>query len=127
MKIFPATARHQGGMTLVGMVLTAIVVLLVALFIMRIVPAMLEYMTLRSDVNALAKNGELRSASVAEVRESFMKRAQVNNIDVISASDLDVSKEGGELVIAFSYTKKISLFGPVNLTIDFQGSSKGGG
>jgi len=126
MKILPATARHQGGMTLVGMLLTAIVVLLVALFIMRIVPAMLEYMTLRSDVNALVKNGELKNASVAEVRDSFMKRAQVNNIDVISAADLDVSKEGGELVIGFSYTKKIPLFGPVNLTIDFQGSGKGG-
>jgi hypothetical protein len=108
------------------MLLTAIVVLLLALFIARILPAVLEYMTVRSDVNALAKSSDLKSASVAEVRSSFMKRAQVNNTDVISAADLDVSKEGGDLVIGFSYTKKIPLFGPVNLTIDFQGSSKGG-
>lgn len=126
MNTFRAGAKGERGMTLVGMLLTATVVLFLALFVMRILPAVMEFMTLRSSVNAVAKNGELRNASVTEVRDAFMKRVEVNNIDAISASDLDVSKEGGELVIGFSYTKKIPLFGPVNLTIDFQSSSKGG-
>lgn len=117
----------QRGLTLVGMLLAAIVVMLAALGVLRVVPALLEYATIKNDVNALVASGELRNASVAEVRRAFEKRTEVDDITAISPSDLEIGKEGGELTIYFSYTKKIPLFGPVNLTIDFQGASKGAG
>ncbi|MDD5296355.1 MAG: DUF4845 domain-containing protein [Rhodocyclaceae bacterium] len=127
MKTLRKAVKRQHGFTLVGMLIMALVVLLLALLVMRVVPALMEYFTIRNDVNALVKSGELKGASVPEVREAFSKRAQVDDITAISPTDLDISKEGSELVIGFAYTKKIPLFGPVNLTIDFQGATKPGG
>jgi hypothetical protein len=127
MKTLGKALKPQRGLTLVGMLLTAIVVMLLALGIMRVIPAVLEYFTIKNDVNALVASAEMKNASVAEVRESFSKRAQVDDITAISPSDLEIGKEGGELTIFFSYTKKIPLFGPVSLTIDFQGASKRAG
>jgi hypothetical protein len=127
MKALGNPGKSQRGMTLVGMLLTAIVVILLALGAVRVIPAVLEYFTVKNDVNALVASGELKNASVAEVRESFMKRAEVDGITAVSPSDLVIGKEGGELTISFSYTKRIPLFGPVSLTIDFQGASKRAG
>jgi hypothetical protein len=48
----------------------------------------------------------------------------VDNIQAITAQDLDISKDGGDLVITFSYPKKVPLAGNVSLMFDFAGSSK---
>ena len=39
------------------------------------------------------------------------------------ADDLEITKDGIELVISFSYQKKIPLFSNVSLVFDFEGSS----
>ena len=44
--------------------------------------------------------------------------------EAISSQDLDISKDGGDLVIAFAYPKKVKLFGNVSLLFEFEGSSK---
>ncbi len=41
----------------------------------------------------------------------------------ITGQDLEVTKEGGELVISFAYTKKVPLFKNVSLVFDFEGAS----
>ena len=42
----------------------------------------------------------------------------------MSGKDLDITQVNDDIVVAFAYTKKIPLFGPVSLTIDYAGSSK---
>ena len=62
-------------------------------------------------------------ATVGEVRYAFQLRSAIDNIDVIGAKDLDITKEGNEVVISFAYPKRIPLFGNVNVVIDFAASS----
>jgi hypothetical protein len=61
-------------------------------------------------------------ASVA-VRASYAKRAEIDNIKSLSEKDLDITKEGGELVISFAYTRKVPLFKNVSIVFDFEGAS----
>jgi hypothetical protein len=46
---------------------------------------------------------------------------------VVTGADLEISKDGGDTVISFAYTKKIPLFANVSLLIDFAASSSPGG
>ncbi len=46
-------------------------------------------------------------------------------ITAITAQDLDISKEGNDVVIGFAYPKKIPLFSNVSLLIEFAGTSGG--
>ncbi len=64
-------------------------------------------------------------ATVGEIRQAFEKRATVDSIDVIGAKDLEITKEGNDVVISVSYPKRIPLFGNVSLMIDFVASSNG--
>jgi len=113
--------RNQQGATLIGMLVVGIIIVFVAIGGVKIAPAYIEYYTVKKAIVAIAQSNS--RATVAEVRYAFQLRAAIDNIDVIGAKDLDITKEGNEVVISFAYPKRIPLFGNVNVVIDFAASS----
>lgn len=113
--------KHQRGVTLSGLLIWGIIIAAVAMLGMRVAPDLIEYYKIRKDVTATAASAG--GKTVAEIRASFSKYADVDQIQSITATDLDISKEGNNVVIAFAYEKRIPLFPNVSLVIDFQGSS----
>ncbi len=83
-------------------------------------------MTAKKDMLAVA-GSEGRTGSVVDIRKAFDRRADIDGITVVTGADLDISKDGGDIVISFAYTKKIPLFANVSLLIDFAASSAPGG
>jgi Tfp pilus assembly protein PilE len=118
------TRQHlQRGLTLTGLMLTLFSVIVVALFAMRFIPPYMEYATAKNAIEAIAR--ERNAASAQEVRRAFESRAAVDDISSVKPTDLDITKEGGELVIAFAYRKEVPLFANVGVYIDFAANSKG--
>jgi hypothetical protein len=107
-----------------GVMLLLIGIVLVAIIGMKLVPAYIEYFTVRKAVTAITQSGELRNATVADVRRAFQSRADIDDITAVSAADLEVTKEGNDVVVAFAYEKRIPLFYNISVVIDFTGSSK---
>ncbi len=116
--------NRQKGVSVFVMMIIMAVLILCAVIGLKVGPVYLEYMQIKKALVGIAESGELRSGSVNDVRKAFDRRAQVDSITEISSSDLEISKEGGDLVIAFAYPKKVPLFGNVSLLFDFAGSSK---
>ena len=108
---------------MIGVLFISIGLVLVAVGGMKVAPAYIEYMSVKKAVAGIVQGGEARG-TVADIRRAFDKRAQVDDINVISGKDLEISKEGNDVVVAFSYPKKIPLFGNVSIYFDFSGSSK---
>ena len=113
--------NSQRGLSMAVFLVIAVVLVIGAVAGMKIGPAYMEYGTIKKAVSAVALEG--RTATVADVRKGFDRRAQIDDINVIGGQDLEVSKEGGEVVVAFSYSKKVALFGNVSLLIEFAGAS----
>jgi len=111
----------QRGITLIGMLIAGIVIVIVAIGGLKIAPAYIEYFKVKKAIVGVAQMTS--GGTVGQVREAFERRATIDDIDVISAKDLDVTKEGNELVISFAYPKRISLFSNISLVIDFAASS----
>lgn len=113
--------RNQRGATLFGMLVAGIVIVFLVVGGLKIAPAYIEYFTVKKAIVAIAQSNS--RATVGEVRYAFQLRSAIDNIDVIGAKDLDITKEGNEVVISFAYPKRIPLFGNVNVVIDFAASS----
>jgi len=113
--------RKQRGLSMATFLVVAVVIVFGAIGAMKIGPAYFEYAKVKKAVSAVALEG--RTATVADVRKGFDRRAQIDDIDVIGGKDLEVSKEGNEVVVAFAYSKKVGLFGNVSLLIEFAGAS----
>lgn len=122
-----ATSRSelagQRGLTLTGLLVVGFIIALAAMLVIKVMPVLVEYWTIKKAINAIVQGGETRAASVSEIRSAFDKRATIDDIKSVTAADLDVSKEGGEVVIGFAYAKKIPLFGNASLCLEFEGST----
>jgi len=114
--------RTQSGISLIGLLFWAVVVAFVALLVMKIVPAVTEYQTIKTMVDKVARDG---GSTVPEIRAAFDRAQQVEyGVDSIRAKDLDITKEGDKIVIKFAYDKEIPVVEPIYILIKFEGRSK---
>jgi hypothetical protein len=67
------------------------------------------------------------SATVPELRAAYSKFAEIDHISDLRPEELDITKEGNQIVLSFAYEKRIPLFGPVSLLIDYNASTAGRG
>lgn len=115
----------QKGLGFAGVLSLLVAIILVAITGMKVVPAYIEYFAIQKAIAGMTQSGELRNASVADVKRAFERRQQIDDITVIGPNDLEITKESGQVVIGFAYEKRIPLFKNVSLLIDFAGSSGG--
>jgi len=120
-----ASRQRQQGVTLIGVIVVGMLLVLLTIAGMKVLPDVIEYYTILKDAKAVVQAPASRGATVSEIRQDYDKRAMIDDITSIQGADLDISKEGSEIVIAFSYTKKIPLAARVSLVIDFEGSTAG--
>lgn len=106
---------------MLGMLVIGIIIVFVAIGGLKIAPAYIEYFTVKKAIVGVAQT--TGKGTVGEVRQAFDRRAQIDDIDVISAKDLEITKEGNDIVISFAYPKRIPLFGNVSVVIEFAASS----
>lgn len=117
------TLHKQKGLTLTGLLFVGVGLILVAVLLMKVVPVVFEYYTTVDLVKATASDPSLNNASMAQIRSAYQRRMMVADIDSVGAEDLEISKEGGQTVIAFEYEKKVHLVSNVSLFFEFSGSS----
>ena len=113
--------KQQRGLSLIALILGLFVLVIVAIFAMKVVPSFLEFRTAKAAIEVIAKQAQ----SPADIRRAWDGRAAIDDIRTIQASDLEIGKEGNEIVISFAYRKEVPLVGPVGLYIDYAADSKG--
>ena len=118
--------NKQRGVTISALMVWGVIISLVAVLGMKVAPEYINYYKILKGVKTVAVNSS--GKTVAEIRSSYDKQADIDSTDnVITSADLDISKEGNEVVIAFVYDKRVRLFHNISLLIEFEGSSSGRG
>lgn len=112
---------RQRGLSLGGLFVGLFIIIILALLGMRLIPPYMEYATAKNAIQAISRDRV--GASPQEIRRAFDSRATVDDITAIKGADLDITKEGGELVISFAYRKEVPLFSNVGVYMDFAASS----
>lgn len=115
--------KYQRGISLNALVLGGAVLALISLLVMKSLPPWIEYGNLTKAVKGTAGDASLKDAPMPKVRDAFTRRADMDDVKSIRAEDLEITKEGGELLISFKYEKKVPLFANVSLLFEFEGSS----
>jgi hypothetical protein len=115
--------NRQSGVTFVGMVLIAGLIIFVAIIALKLIPAYIEYATVVNHLRDIAHSPDARGASPRDIQNMFKKRAQIDAIETVKAEDIEVDKEGDQVVLRAVYSTKIKLFGNLSACIDFAPSS----
>lgn len=117
------SAYKQRGIGLMGLIFVSIILIFIATLTMKVAPELINFYTVKADIKATAEDVSLRGASIQTIRAAYRKRMAVSDVDAVTAEDLDISKDGDKIVIAFAYSRQIHLFGNVSLLLDFEGNS----
>jgi hypothetical protein len=121
MRIDNASAKKQRGVSLFGLMFWAVLIGAVALVVMKVLPSINEYFTVKRAVEKIASSGV---STVPEVRAAFDKQAVIEySIKSLTGKDLNVTKENERLVIKFAYNVEIELVSPVFLLLKYEGRS----
>lgn len=112
-------ASKQRGISFIGLLFVGSILAMTGVVIAQAVPTYIEYLSIEKAVQR-ASAGQ----SVAEVRSIFDKATEIDTIKSITGKELEVTKEGDKVVVAFAYEREIHLAGPAYLTLKYAGRSK---
>lgn len=112
--------RHkQQGIGLFGMFFVAMGLVFIAIAVMKVVPAYIEYGAIKKVLSAMVADPEMRDAKPSQIRESYNRRSGIDNITSVRAEDLDISRDNGQLVLSAKYHVEKPLFDNIGIYIDF--------
>jgi Domain of unknown function (DUF4845) len=116
------TRAGQSGISIIGFLFVAALVLSLAIIGFRVLPSYIEYFsvvrTLQQTLDA-APDGE----PLAQFRRDFDLKASVGYIDSVRGPDVDLTKEDNKMVASADWTKTLPLVGNVSLLLDFHASA----
>ena len=115
--------QHQRGVSLSGLIFVLAILGVLAVFAMKLVPTLLEYKAAKDAI----KSAKATNGTPQEMRLSFTRNANMNEVQSVTAQDLIITKDGGQTEIAFAYSKDIPLFTDVKLVIDFSATTNPNG
>jgi hypothetical protein len=116
-------SRHrQSGLTIIGFIFVAAVVVSLALLGFRVAPAYIEYFSVQKIMRQMM--AETRDGvTINEIRRDFDRRTGAEYIDSVHPSDLELSKEGNVITVSAAWQTTLHLFGNVSLLLDFYASA----
>ena len=110
--------NRQRGASLIGILFIGGILVFGGVVGAQVAPTYAEYRTVIKAVNKVKD-----ASNPAEARSNFDKAAQIDDIKAITGKELDITKDGNKMVIAFAYNKEIHLAGPAYLVIKYAGRS----
>jgi hypothetical protein len=115
--------RHrQRGLTMTGFLITAIFAVAVVMIGFRMVPPYIEYYTVKK-ILARTLEDSKQGFSLYQFRRDFDLKASADYIDSVQGSDIQVNKEGNNLVATAAWTRTLHLVGNVSLLLEFEATA----
>ena len=111
--------RRQSGISLIGLILSLGILAMIAVFGMKVVPTVIEYLSIKKAIVAAQKAG----TTVKEIQVSFDKAAEIGYFDAVAGKDLSIVRNGEVMDVSFAYSKKIPLFGPASLLMEYEATT----
>ena len=109
---------RQGGMSLIGLIIGAIVLGFAALVVMQVVPIYIADQKLVTIFKSLEKE---TASSPAEIRRIADKQLYINEVDErFDSKDFDIRPVTGGFDVKYNYEGRATLFANLSLVAEFE-------
>jgi len=113
--------RTQQGLSMIGFLFVAAVVLVVALLAFRMIPAYIEWYTIQKALEAAIH--DVTEPTLPAIRRAMDRKLSADYADAIQAKDVEVTRQGNVITASVSWQKKLPLVSNVSLLLDFDASA----
>lgn len=102
--------QRQQGMTFLGYVIVLGIIGFFAVMAMKLAPIYLEYQSVVRIMNNVAQESPAATPP-RSIRDSIQKQFDVNNIDRVSGSEIEVKRDKGTTIISIDYEARTKFVG----------------
>ena len=110
--------RRMKGIGLVQLIVTLAVVGFIGLMAAKMMPAYIEYFSVKKMFAAMETTGETKG-TVRDIRRAYELRNNVEDVKSVKAEDIEITKEGGETVLTATWSARVPLVSNISACIDF--------
>jgi hypothetical protein len=110
---------RQTGLSMIGFLFVAAVLIVVAIVGLRVTPAYIEYFSVKKALESSLREAK-DVASTAEIRRSFGRARDAGYITSVAPNDIEVTKDGNTVYASARWDSKLHLVSNVFLLIEFE-------
>jgi len=113
--------KKQKGMTLIGLLVTATIVVIAAIMVMRVIPVYIRYYNVAHAVNALEsipkKSLDFNGKIIIE--NKLRRQFEIDDIENPSVENISIRRVGTGYVIRVKYDEQVNFISNIDLIIHF--------
>jgi len=112
--------KKQKGLTLISWLAIIAVVLFNAIIAMNVVPVYLNDHSVKSLMESLESDSDVRGASPKKIKNIITKNLRINNIYSVTKDNITIKKSKNDYVITIEYEPRGRLVGSLDYIVSFK-------
>ena len=111
--------RTQGGMTMLGFLITLSVVILFLFCGMKIVPMYIEYYSVKKALASIASDAQAADATKEKIRANFSRHMQIDYVATVKPEMLKIESTDTGYNLIMNYERREPLFANLDVVGKF--------
>jgi len=113
--------RNERGITILGFLFVAAVVVIFALVGFRVMPAYIEYFAVQKALQQALEDAP--DGNIGEVRRGFDRKTSAGYIESVQPRDVQVSRQNNRITASVSWQRVLPMIGNASILLDFDATA----
>ncbi len=113
-------AARQRGLSMLGFLFVAAVLVVVAMVGFRVVPSYIEYYSVKKALDDTLREG---TDNQQAMRSSLTRRLQTSYVEMVSGKDMVVTKTGNQITASLAWEQRLHMVGNAYILLEFEASA----
>ena len=118
-----ALHARQRGLTILGFILVAAVVIIFAMVGFRVVPSYVEYYSVKKALEDTMRGGSVDPNNQQAFRAELARRLQTSYVENVKAADAIIQRSGNQLTAELAWERRLHMFGNAYILLEFEAMS----
>jgi hypothetical protein len=112
-------AGTQRGLTMIGFVFVAAVVVALVMLGFKVTPAVVEYYAVKQALQEALDNAKDPTAA-PDIQQAFQRRIDAGYIESVTSKDVALSKQGNVVTATVAWSRTTHLLANASLILEFE-------
>ena len=118
-----ALQARQRGLTILGFILVAAVVIIFAMVGFRVVPSYVEYYSVKKALDDTMRGDSVDPNNLQAFRSDLNRRLQTTYVENVKAADAIIQRSGNQLTAELAWERRLHMFGNAYILLEFEAVS----
>jgi hypothetical protein len=115
-----AGRRAQRGLSIIGFVLVAAVVVIFAMVGFRVTPAYVEYFSVKKALEDTMRSDSVDPNAPQAFRSALERRLQTSYVENVKAADAVLTRQGNQLTAEIAWERRLHMVANAYILLEFE-------